>query len=809
MNKTRQRVLEVLDATLAEPPGSRSAFLDQVCGDDPELRRQVESLLDLEEEADRFLGEPAVPRPGESATFGEGLRVGPYRVLERLGRGGMGTVYKAVRKDDFEKQVALKLLQRNLVSETNVRRFHNERQILARFEHPAIAHLLDGGTTDDGRPYLVMEYVDGVPIDEYCDAHLLSTRARLELFAKVCSALAFAHQSLVVHRDLKPGNILITEDGTPKLLDFGIAKLLDPDDALRRDVTSGLEQPMTPRYASPEQVRRQPITTVSDVYALGALLYRLLTGRLPCGLESCRFGEIRWRIVEREPVKPSVVVGREERVERADGGDLLTPGSVAATRDGDPDRLRRRLAGDVDAIVLKALRKEPQYRYASARELAEDIRRHLAGHPVAARRGTLVYRAGKFLRRHRLGMAVFLAVLLVAAAFLVRERQRLKAEAQRADRVTKVLRGLLNIADPDRREDTIQTLEDTLEQLEVLEADPALRSELLATLGRIHHKLGHLEKSRELLDESLDIWRRERPEDLGGLAVRINNLGALYHAQGRLDAAEELFREVLRMPVPPGEETRTVLYLNNLASLLLDRGAYPEAEELYRRGLGIRERAFGRDDPEVATSLRSLGALLHARGDFAAAEPLLREALEIRLKAFGGEHTQVASVLDLLGQVLHARGDSLAAEGLYQRALEIRRQRLGDDHPSVAASERNLALVLLAEGELATARILVTHAYASVLEARSPGDWRVANVESVLGALLTAEGRFAEAEACAVGGYRALAAIRGEQAVYTRDARRRVAELYEAWGRPEAAAPFRMSIAGEPAAGVPAAPPLP
>ncbi len=331
----RKRVLELLDATLAEPPGSRPDFLASACGDDHAIRREVESLLELEAEAEEFLPS-AVPGPGETATFGDGLRIGPYRVLEKLGRGGMGTVYKAVREDDFAKEVALKLLQRDLVSEANVRRFHNERQILAGLEHRAIARLLDGGTTGDGRPYLVMEYVEGVAIDRYCDAHRLRSGQRLELFLKVCSALAFAHQNLVVHRDLKPGNILITEGGTPKLLDFGIAKLLDPGDAVRRDHTRDQEQPMTPRYASPEQVRRQLITTASDIYALGTLLYRLLTGRLPCGLESCRFSEIPWRIVEQEPVKPSVAIGRTEDVERVDGAVRLTPATVSATRGGDP-----------------------------------------------------------------------------------------------------------------------------------------------------------------------------------------------------------------------------------------------------------------------------------------------------------------------------------------------------------------------------------------------------------------------------------------------------------------------------------------
>ncbi len=793
-------MLEILDATLAEAPGSRPAFLAAACNDDPELRREIESLLELEGDVDRFLTSAVVPVPGESATFGDGLRIGPYRVLEKLGRGGMGTVYLAVREDDFEKQVALKLLQRDLVSEINVRRFHNERQILARLEHPAIARLLDGGTTDDGRPYLVMEFVDGVPIDQYCDAHRLSTRERLELFSKVCSALAFAHQSLVVHRDLKPSNILITAGGAPKLLDFGIAKLLDDD--VRRDITRGPEQPMTPRYASPEQVRRQPITTAGDIYALGTLLYRLLTGRLPCGLESCHFDEIPQRIVEQEPVKPSVVVSRKRDVEKA-GSNLrllrrgtkeeLSAESISRTRDGDPAKLRRSLAGDVDAIVLKALRKEPRYRYLSAQRLAEDIRRHLQGHPVDARKGTFIYRGGKFLRRHRLGVAVVVIVMLASGAFLRRERQRLEAEKLRSDRVIRTLSGLIDIYDPDRQEQVQISLEAAREELAVLQDEPDLHSEMAATLGRIHRKLGRRETAWELMHESLEVWRRHYPEDLSGQATRINNLGAMYLDEEDYDNAEKLFREALALRDQLGEESDMVVNLNNLATVLMYRGKYQAAEELYRRGLVILRGSpkSGSERKQMSASLRSLGAVLLARGDFAAAEPPLNEALEIRLREYGDEDTRVTSVLDLLGRVRFARGYPREAEQLYLKAREIRCLRLGKDHADVSWSDRNLATLLLAEGELATARVVIERAHSGLRRALPPEHWRIAAADVTLGALLTAEGRFAAAEPCLTEAYELIKVVRGEHSTYARDARRHLAELYKAWGRPERAALFK------------------
>ncbi|MCP3956876.1 MAG: tetratricopeptide repeat protein [bacterium] len=790
MTATRQQqVLEVLDATLASPPMERSEFLDQACGDDEELRREVESLLELEDDADEFLPRPAMASLTDTQPLEKGLRIGPYRVVELLGRGGMGAVYRATRQDDFEKDVAIKLVQRDLIKEAVVRRFLNERQILARLEHPSIAQLLDGGTTEDGRPYLVMEYVHGEPIDEYCDDHALSVRQRLKLFVKVCSPLAFAHRNLVVHRDLKPGNILITDEGEPKLLDFGIAKLLASEEAMLGDLTQGSEQPMTPRYASPEQVKRQPITTASDIHALGSLLYKLLTGRLPCELESCRFGEIPWRICEQEPTRPSVAVGREEKAKTTAGMRHWTPESVSRTREGDPKRLRRRLAGDVDAIVLKALRKEPHRRYGSVEQLAADIQRHLDGLPVEARRGTTLYRAGKLLRRYRWTVAAVLTVLLAAGVFLVRERQRIETER----RSLQVLRGLVNTLDPDRRDDLTEALENARRELEVLDADPDLRSELAATLGRIYLKHGDTEQAHELWSESLEIWRQQRPNDLSGLAARINNVGVSYLHQGDYATAEKHLREALKLRDELGDESPDIVpNMNNLATTLLYRGAYTEAEELYRRGLNLRIRTLGREDPTVASSLRSLATVIFARGDPVAAEPLLREAFQIRVAAFGDRHSEVAAVLDLLGSVRFAQGDPLEAEDLYDEALRIRRKRLGDDSSAVAWTERNLGVLLLAEGDLASASVLLSRASSILLRTKPLTDWRNGAVTSDLGALYKAAGRFVEAEPCLLEGYLVLHDARGEQAIYTREARRRILELYEAWGRPEMAAPFRM-----------------
>jgi len=739
-----------LDEALQTPPEARPALLDSACRDDAELRREVESLLDLEDKADGFLADPvpvAVPGTGVAA----GTRIGPYRLVELLGRGGMGAVYRAVREDDFTKQVAIKLVQRERVSPFVLRRFHEERQILARFEHSNIARLLDGGTTEDGQPYLVMEHVEGVPIDRYCAERQLTVPQRLELCLQVASALAYAHQNLVVHRDLKPANILVTAEGIPKLLDFGIAKLVDPGDEPASAAT--LDRMMTPQYASPEQVRNEPVTPASDLYSFGVLLYQLLTGRLPCGLDTCTLLEAVRLICDEEPLRPSSMAGD----------------------------LPRGLAGDVDAILLKTLRKEPNRRYPSMEHLIEDIRRCLAGYPVLAHKGTALYRARKLIGRHRWGAAAALVALVLAGGFLLREQHRWRAEQQRTERTITVLQGLLGLADPDQRDDAtvIQVLDRAHRDLAELGADPEIRAELLGILGSIHRKLGHGEAARAALAESLAIWRERHPEDRLGMAIRLNNLGALDLDQGLSRKAEALFREALALRegldgLPPED---LVVSLNNLATVLLYRGEFGEAEALYRRGLAIRLHQFGPDDPRVSVSLRSLAAVLYYRGDAAAAEPLLRDALRIRLAAYGPENTELAPVLDLLGNVRFAEGDLVEAEALYRQAYDLRRQRLGEEHVDLAKSERNLAEIRLTEGNLPEARRLAESALARLRKARIPADWHIADVESILGAVLAAQGRPAEAEPLLRDGYETLARTWGERATLTRDAKRRLADL--------------------------------
>lgn len=428
-----QRVKELLNEALSRDAGERALFLDEHCAGDPELRAELDSLLDSFTEAGDFMdgGDRSEAATAVAAALAPvttdpytGKRIGPYRILGEIGHGGMGAVYKAVRADAPNAEpVALKVVRRGMDHDFILKRFRSERQILATLEHPHIARLLDGGATDDGLPYFVMEYIEGRPIHRYCDEEKLTTRQRLELFCLVCSAVECAHERKIVHRDIKPANILVNAQGEPKLLDFGIAKILDPDLATSTiDVTATVLRLMTPEYASPEQVRGGEITAASDVYSLGVLLYELLTGHRPYRLRTRLPHEIAQIICEDEPEKPSTMVCRTELVTRGpEGAITVTPELVGSARRTRPEELRRMLCGDLDNIILMAMRKEPGRRYPSAAALQQDLQRYLDARPVGARKDTIVYRARKAAQRHRtataLGAAALLVVLVLSAAF--------------------------------------------------------------------------------------------------------------------------------------------------------------------------------------------------------------------------------------------------------------------------------------------------------------------------------------------------------------------------------------------------------
>ncbi len=767
-----QRVKEVLAGVRQLDPGERESFLAEACQGDQELRREVESLLGYEDVKIGILEGPILLRHSR--------RIGPYRIERKLGEGGMGTVALAVREDDFRKKVALKLLKREMLSEEVLSRFHLERQILASLDHPNIATIHDGGTTEDGLPYFAMEYVEGEPIDRYCDTRQLPIRQRLELFRQVCSAVQVAHQNLVVHRDIKPANILVTAEGVPKLLDFGIAKPLSSDFAPEGLTTAPGSSPMTIKFASPEQVRGGQITTATDIYSLGVLLFKLLTGEYPYPLDSPRVAELARVIWERQPEKPSTVIRHLE------GG----------SRSGDLRRLRRRLAGDLDSIVLKALHKQRRNRYSSVEQFSEDIRRHLAGLPVIAREGTVLYRAEKYFRRNWRRLAAAAILLLAAGATTLRIVQTeraaqvagvlARASDAQAELRLELLRNLFTMSDLQQAE--------SFPVRELLDRGQArirrnLKGEPLASqlesLGRLYGELGLSGEARKLLEDCLELRRGLYQGDHLLLAVALNDLAAWHYRAGGFDRAGELYGEALAMKERLGlEGLDLVPAMSNQASILMNRGECREAEELYQRALEIREEILGPEHPDVAKSLRALGTLFYVAGEPERAEPLLRRALDIRLRAFGPDDRRVASAQSTLGRALQAQGRLQEAEELLSAVLALRRQRLGEDHLHVALTRKDLAALRLDQGQIAAAELLLTEAL-KVLREKKPEDaWEVADAEGLWGVFLTARGHYEEAEPFLKKSYSSLKGSRGEHSIYTHNAHRRLVGLYAAWGKP-------------------------
>ena len=423
------QVKELFTLALERDPEERSDFLRRACGADDSLRAEIESLLSSFDDAPTFLEDsPAADLSSAQSSAIAGRRIGAYRIIRECGHGGMGIVYLAERADDqYRKRVAIKMLKPGINKDEVLRRFRNERQALAAIDHPSIVRLLDGGSTEEGLPYLIMDYVEGVRIDEYCDIHRLSVAERLQLFRTVCLAVQYAHETLVIHRDLKPGNILITKEGVARLLDFGIAKVLNPQWSPDATLTRTDWRPMTPEYASPEQVRGEPITNATDIYSLGILLYELLTGRRPYRVRSDSPLEIERFVCDEEPEKPSAAASRVDEKASHDGSTrtVLTPQLIGEARAIRPEELPRRLRGDLDTIVMKAIRKEPEHRYASAEAFAKDIERHLVGMPIEARKPTLLYRGEKFVHRHTESLATAILILAVAAGLGTWEARRL------------------------------------------------------------------------------------------------------------------------------------------------------------------------------------------------------------------------------------------------------------------------------------------------------------------------------------------------------------------------------------------------
>jgi len=629
---------EKLQAALDLAPEKRRAFLDEAAGSNPELRRELESLLVAHENAGTdFLNSPSAPTIAIAENLGRselfiGRRIGPYQIVNQIGAGGMGEVYRAFRIDEYEKEVAIKVVRAGQESGFSLSRFKNERQILARLDHPNIAHLLDGGTTEAGLPYFVMEFIEGKPIDDYCDRHKLSTEERLRLFLQVCSAVQYAHQRLIIHRDIKPSNVLVTSEGTPKLLDFGIAKILDTEaTAGQFEPTLTIFRAFTPEYASPEQIKGDPITTASDVYSLGVVLYELLAGRHPYRKPNSRPQEIFHAVCEVEPEKPSTAVKKKN----ADESARELPSTLLVARpDSSAQKLSKRLRGDIDNIVLMALRKEPQRRYTSVEQFAEDIRRHLENLPVLARKDTVGYRTSKFVNRHKAAVfaAVLLTLILLGAlaitlweARVAREQAAVaRSQEARAERRFNDVRKLANslifeVHDsirnlPGATQARKLVVSRAVEYLDSLSreasGDPSLQRELATAYDTIGDVLGYsgtanlgdFQGAAASYAKALAIWEAlaaANPTDvnvqlgLGSEYFRITqvleNIGDFTAARATMERAQPLVRRMMIEQNNPKLQTQLAGLYYYTAGALEKTGDFSGALQNYRQAAAILE----------------------------------------------------------------------------------------------------------------------------------------------------------------------------------------------------------------------------
>ena len=722
------RINDLLVTVLELDPGDRAAYLDAECAGEPEVRAEVEALLRADAEGPDFLEGDVVSFAGpaydeEDETVDEDppqRHIGPYRLTDEIGRGGMSRVFRAERIDGaFEHEVAVKLLRIGLDGAEARRRFRLEQQVLARLDHPHITQLLDGGLTEDDVPYLVMEYVEGQPLTEYCDAHRCTVAERLRLLRTVAETLRDAHRDLVVHRDLKPSNILVTEDGTVKLLDFGIAKLLDANAAgVTVPATRTGVRLMTPAYAAPEQVEGQSVSTATDVYQLGVLAYELLVGRRPFDAGGRSPLDVEEAVRTETPTRPSVAV-TEDPSSDANGHDTMA--HVAERRDTSPEALAEALRGDLDAILLKALRKDPDRRYASVDALLTDLENHRDNRPVDARPPTSIYRVRKFIERYRgsvivagvglLVVAGFVALLLWQRSVAIKERQQARIEAQTAEHVSDYLVNLFRSSNPYEQPDTLRAsdlLRRGERRLDQLENRPAVQARMLDAMGRAHLGIGAYTEADSLLGRALTLQRRldEAPDP--DLARSLEHRAQVLEKRGEYPAAESLAQDALEMrrALRTGPHPNIAETLGHLALYEKRQGHYAPAESLYHEALSVYQRLPDAPPEDVATVKTNFGQLLTEQGDYAAAASLQRKAVDLRQRVLGTTHPETAAALNNLAQAVERQGRTAEAESLYRRVLAIERDVLGPTHPEVAITLNNLAVVVEKQGRLAEAESL-------------------------------------------------------------------------------------------------------
>jgi tetratricopeptide (TPR) repeat protein/tRNA A-37 threonylcarbamoyl transferase component Bud32 len=735
---------ELIDRLFADaatlPREQRADFLTANCPD-PGMRSELDSLLACATETPTVRVKEAIAEAAaavaDAVLIGE--RVGPYRIRERIGEGGMGSVYQAQRADQqFQQTVAIKMLRFAQSDQVLVERFRRERQILAGLEHPHIARLLNGGNwippgSAQRQPYIVMEYVEGLPLTVYCTRKNLSIRERVQLFRQVCEAVSYAHQQLVVHRDLKPANILVTPGGRPKLLDFGIARLLDTETDTGATATATLWRAMTPDYASPEQVRGEPVSTSSDVYSLGAVLYELLTDRRAHHFPDYDPLNIAKEICERQIEPPSTVGCRE-------------------------------LRGDLDVIVLKAMQIEPVRRYSSVEQFSQDLQRYLDGLPILARPDTVFYRAGKFTRRHRAGLAAAVAVLVALLGAVVvstREARRADAEAATANAVNNFLQNDLLAqasataqASPGAKPDPDLKVRTVLDRAAAriqgkFTGQPLVEASIRTTLGTAYEDLGLFGQARQQMERALQLQRSAAGENAPSTLKSMASLADIHVDESHFELAEAILTKVLAIErrLLGEEHIDTLNTAHSLATVYCNQGKYSQAETLYVRLLEIQRRVPGEDHPDTLALMNDFGVLYISEGKYAQAEQIIGDAVRRARRVHGEEHPGTLVGLRNLASTYWIDGRFAEADAAYSAVLQIELRILGERHPDTLETTAKMAVNYLNWGKFSEAERLLVKVAELRRQVVGEDHWDTLNALNYLGTVYGQQGKHAQAAA--------------------------------------------------------------
>ncbi len=754
MKNFSDKLKSIFNHLLTLDPESRTKYLSDLNKSEPEVEKEIRTLLKAYESTEDFLELPSIA----ANTFQEeeiqnnsfiGKRIGSFNIIKEAGSGGMGIVYIGQRDDkEFEQQVAIKILRNGLTTEYLVKRFQKERQTLANLQHPNIAKLFDGGTTDDDLPYLIMEFIDGIPITDYCDEHNLTIKQRLKLFQAVCDAVQYAHQNLVVHRDIKPGNILVNKEGRPKLLDFGVAKLIDEES----DLTKTRMWHLTPEYASPEQIKGENISTRSDIYSLGVLLYQLLSGYQPYLIKTSSPFAISKIITEEKIKKPSEI-------------HLNNEGLIDFEVKERSEKVSQQLKGDLDNIVFKAMHKDQTKRYISVQGFNNDIIRYLKGLPVAARKDTIVYRLSKFVKRHKVGTALFIlfniiiyssiAAIIYQGNIAAEERDKAKIENKKFEKVNSFLQEMLSSVDPSeigRDVKVYDILEKAANDVETeLSDQPEIEASIRSTLGNTYVNLGEYDKGKPFLDKALTINENIFGKESEQVAQSLHDIGLYYDWVGEYKAADSLysesikiFRKVLKEPTKRfadalndygittmnfghyekaeilyneaidialslyGEKNRnTAVFMNNLALNFLDSGGLNEAEMYFKKSSSIIIELLGENRPEVGSIYNNLAYLYVTKNELKLAEEYLHKSYQLKVNLKGKDHSDVGLALNNLGVINVRMGNYVEAEKYLSDAVRQYRKTFAEEHPFVALSQYWLGKVFLETNRLDKAESLL------------------------------------------------------------------------------------------------------